>query len=175
MILPIPPYPGKGLRGRAREVRPEEFGPELEQLAADMVETMYAAQGLGLAAPQVGRSLRLIVYDVTPERKEPHALVNPVILESSGAQVAEEGCLSVPELRGKVRRPERVVVEGRTLRNEPVRLEAAGLAAKMFQHELDHLDGMLFVDRLSAAKRLVARRHLKRMEADAAEAEQDRG
>jgi len=168
MILPIPAYPAKALRARSRELGDGEFGPELEKLVADMIETMYAAEGVGLAAPQVGRNVRVIVYDLSPERKEPHALVNPRIVESEGAQTTEEGCLSVPELRGKVRRPLRVVVEGRSVQNQPVKLEAAGLAAKMFQHELDHLDGLLFCDRLSTAKRLVVRRHLKKLEAAAA-------
>ncbi|HOX05826.1 MAG TPA: peptide deformylase [Planctomycetota bacterium] len=164
MILPIPPYPSPALRERSREVRDDEFGPELEKLAADMVDTMYHADGVGLAAPQIGRNIRVIVYDISPERNQPHAMVNPRILEADGVQASEEGCLSVPELRGKVRRPARVVVEGRSIGNEPVRLEARGLAAKMFQHEVDHLDGMLFCDRLSAAKRLTVRKHLKKLE-----------
>jgi peptide deformylase len=123
---------------------------------------------VGLAAPQIGRNIRVIVYDLSPERNEPHAMINPVILSSEGVQNTEEGCLSVPELRGKVRRPAKVVVEGRSVKNEPVRLEAMGLAAKMFQHEVDHLDGMLFCDRLSAAKRLTVRKHLKQLEDRAA-------
>jgi peptide deformylase len=164
MILPIPPYPAKALRERARELRDDEFGPELEKLVADMLETMYAADGVGLAAPQIGRSLRVIVYDISAERKDPHALINPRILEAEGVQNTEEGCLSVPELRGRVRRPARVTVEGRSVKNEPVRMTAEGLAAKMFQHEVDHLDGMLFCDRLSAAKRLTVRKHLKQLE-----------
>jgi len=167
MILPIPPYPAKALRERSRELRDDEFGPELEKLVADMIETMYDAEGVGLAAPQVGRNLRVIVYDLSPERNEPHALINPRILEAEGVQNTEEGCLSVPELRGKVRRPARVTVEGRSVKNELVRLTAEGLAAKMFQHEVDHLDGMLFCDRLSAAKRLTVRKHLKMLEVKA--------
>jgi peptide deformylase len=164
MILPIPPYPAPALRERSRELRDDEFGPELEKLVSDMAETMYHAEGVGLAAPQIGRNIRVIVYDLSPERNEPHAMINPVILSSEGVQNTEEGCLSVPELRGKVRRPAKVVVEGRSVKNEPVRLEAMGLAAKMFQHEVDHLDGMLFCDRLSAAKRLTVRKYLKMLE-----------
>lgn len=168
MKLDIPPYPAPALREKSREVAPGEFGPEIEELVADMTETMYAAGGIGLAAPQVGRNLRVIVYDVSEKRDAPGALVNPRIVESGGAFVMEEGCLSVPELRGKVRRAERVVVEGLSLKGEPVRIEARGLAAKMFQHEVDHLDGVLFCDRLSAAKRLFARRHLRKLEEEAA-------
>ena len=168
MKLPIPPYPAPALRAKSRELAPGEFGPELEQLVQDMTETMYAAEGLGLAAPQIGRNIRVIVYDVSAERNAPQALVNPRILEAQGANVTEEGCLSVPELRGRVRRAERVVVAGLSLQGAPVRIEAQGLAAKMFQHECDHLDGVLFCDRLSAAKRLLVRRRLKKLEENAA-------
>ena len=164
MILPIPPYPAPALRERSREIRDDEFGPELEKFVADMIETMYHAEGVGLAAPQVGHNVRVIVYDISPGRNEPHAMVNPRILEAEGMQNTDEGCLSVPDLRGKVRRPARVIVEGRSVKNEPVRLEATGLAAKMFQHETDHLDGMLFCDRLSAAKRTTVRKHLQKLE-----------
>lgn len=164
MKLDLPPYPAKELRVKSRELTPDEFGPELGKLAEDMIETMYAADGVGLAAPQIGRNIRVIVYDVSPERNEPHALVNPRIIEATGAQTSEEGCLSVPELRGKVRRAERVVVEGLSIEGRPVRIEAEGLPAKMFQHECDHLDGVLFCDRLSTAKKLLVRRHLKKLE-----------
>jgi peptide deformylase len=167
MKLEIPPYPAKELREKSRELGPDEFGPELQKLVEDMIETMYAADGVGLAAPQIGRNIRVIVFDVSPERNEPHALVNPRIVESSGTQASEEGCLSVPELRGKVRRADKVVVEGLSVEGKPVQLTAEGLAAKMFQHECDHLDGVLFCDRLSAAKRLLVRRQLKKLEAKA--------
>jgi len=169
MTLPVPPYPAKALRLRSREVAPEEFGPELEALVKEMIETMYASKGVGLAAPQVGRNLRVIVYDVSEERDDPQVLINPRILESGGSQVSEEGCLSVPGLSGKVRRAARVLVEGRLLAGEPVRLEAECLAARMFQHECDHLDGVLFCDRLSVAKRLAVRRHLRKLEKEALE------
>jgi peptide deformylase len=165
--MPVPPYPAEALRTPSRELTPEEFGPELEALVAEMVETMYETEGVGLAAPQVGRNLRLFVYDVSPERNDPHAVVNPRIVEKSGADIMEEGCLSVPGLRGKVRRALRVTLEGQDLEGQPLRLEAEGLAARVFQHETDHLDGVLFCDRLSAAKRLLVRRHLKRMEDEA--------
>lgn len=167
MKLPVPPYPAKALRTESREVAPEEFGPELEALVRGMIETMYASEGVGLAAPQVGRNVRVFVYDVSPERNDPRAVVNPRIVEKDGAEVMEEGCLSVPGLRGKVRRAERVVLEGQAVTGEPLRLEAEGLAARVFQHETDHLDGVLFCDRLSAAKRLLVRRHLKQLEGEA--------
>ena len=169
MTLPVPPYPAEALRAECREVAPEEFGPELEQLAAEMIATMYERQGVGLAAPQVGRDIRVIVYDVSAERDDPHSLVNPRIVEKTGSETGEEGCLSVPGLRGKVRRAAAVLVEGQDLSGEPVRLEAEGLAARMFQHECDHLDGVLFCDRLSAARRLGVRRHLRKLEKEALE------
>jgi len=163
----IPPYPAEALRKESRDLAPEDFGPELVELVEEMVQTMYESEGVGLAAPQIGRNLRLFVYDVSPERNDPHAVVNPRIVERGGSDSMEEGCLSVPGLRGKVKRAMKVVVEGQDLGGEPIRLEAEGLAARVFQHEIDHLDGVLFCDRLSAAKRLLVRRHLKRMEDEA--------
>jgi peptide deformylase len=167
--LPVPPYPAEALRKRSRELGPEEFGPDLVALVESMVETMYASEGVGLAAPQIGRNIRVFVYDVSPERDDPHAVINPRIVETSGAEVMEEGCLSVPGLRGKVRRSARVVLEGQDVSGRPVRLEAEGLAARVFQHETDHLDGVLFCDRLSAAKRLLVRKHLNKLEEEALE------
>jgi peptide deformylase len=164
MSLPIPPYPAEALRRESRDVTPEEFGPELEAFVASMIETMYERDGVGLAAPQVGRNIRVFVYDVSPERSEPHEMINPRLVEKEGSQSDDEGCLSVPGLRGTVRRAMRVVVEGLNLRQEPVRLEATGLLARCLQHEMDHLDGVLFCDRLSAAKRLLVRRHLRRLQ-----------
>jgi peptide deformylase len=169
MTLPVPPYPAEALRAECREVAPEEFGPELKKLVAEMIETMYEREGVGLAAPQVGRNIRVIVYDVSAERNDPGSLVNPRIVEKTGGEVSEEGCLSVPGLRGKVRRATKVVVEGQDLEGRPVSLEAECLAARMFQHECDHLDGVLFCDRLSAAKRLLVRRHLRKLENEALE------
>ncbi|MHC4913975.1 MAG: peptide deformylase [Planctomycetota bacterium] len=165
--MSIPPYPSEALRKESRDLKPEEFGPELKALVEDMVETMYESEGVGLAAPQIGRNIRLFVYDISPERNDPHAVVNPRIVEKDGSDTMEEGCLSVPGLRGKVRRAARVVIEGRDPEGNAVRLEAEGLAARVFQHEIDHLDAVLFCDRLSTAKRLLVRRHLKKMEEEA--------
>jgi peptide deformylase len=164
MALPLPPYPAEALRKPSRDVEPGEFGPEIEKLAAEMVETMYASDGVGLAAPQVGRNLRIFVFDVSPERNQPCVVINPQIVERDGSHTMEEGCLSVPGLRGKVRRAARVVLEGLDLTGQPLRLEGEGLLARVLQHETDHLDGVLFCDRLSAAKRLLVRRHLRKME-----------
>jgi peptide deformylase len=167
MTLPLPPYPAEALRRASRDLQPGEFGPEIEKLAAEMIETMYASDGVGLAAPQIGRNVRLFVYDVSAERNDPHVVVNPRVVEQDGSASVEEGCLSVPGLRGKVRRAARVVVEGLDLGGRPLRLEGEGMLARVFQHEIDHLDGVLFCDRLSAAKRLLVRRHLRRMEEQA--------
>ncbi len=167
MTLGVPPYPAAALRRPSREVTPAEFGAELDALIAEMVETMYAREGVGLAAPQVGRNLRVFVFDVSADRNQPCAVVNPRIVERSGTQEDDEGCLSVPGLRGRVRRAARVTVEGLDPAGRPLRLEGEGLMARMFQHEIDHLDGVLFCDRLSAAKRLLVRRHLRKMEEEA--------
>ena len=167
--MDVPPYPHEALRRGAREIAPEEIDEELRALAEEMVKTMYERGGVGLAAPQVGISRRLICYDLSEERNQPQVLLNPRVVERSGRVVEEEGCLSVPGVNGKVKRAARVVVEGLTLEGEAIRVEAEGLAARMFQHECDHLDGVLFCDRLGPAKRLVVRRILRAMEKAAGE------
>ena len=129
---------------------------ETRRLIRDMFDTMYHAEGIGLAGPQVGVSQRVLVVDVTneDESRHVHALVNPVIVESSRAtDRAVEGCLSIPGIEEKVTRPVRVTVEALSSDGDPVRLEADDLLARALQHEVDHLDGVLFVDRLSPLKR----------------------
>ena len=129
-------------------------GPELDRLVADMFETMYAANGIGLAAPQVGLSQRLIVVDVKEEGTQPMALLNPTVAEA-GAQTEryEEGCLSIPGVAATVERPATCVVDALDAQGQPVRIEAQGMLARCLQHEIDHLDGVLFIDRLSPIKR----------------------
>jgi len=149
------------LRQKATEV--PSPGPELDRLIADMFETMYDAGGIGLAAPQVGLSQRLIVVDVKEEGTTPFALLDPRIVES-GAELEkmEEGCLSIPGVSGVVERPYHVVVEGMDANGKPVRLEANEMLGRCLQHEIDHLDGILFIDRLSPLKRnMVLRRYKK--------------
>jgi peptide deformylase len=135
--------------------------PEIDQLIGDMIETMYAAPGIGLAAPQVGVPLRIFVVDVTSGR-DPDALVvmvNPTFVQLDGAQTEEEGCLSVPGFEATVLRPARVVVKGLDRGGAEHQREGTGLLARAFQHEMDHLDGRLFVDRLRGLKRdLIVRR-----------------
>ncbi len=131
---------------------------ELRRLIQDMFDTMYNAEGIGLAGPQVGVSRRVLVVDVTndDESRHVHALINPVIVESSKAtDKAVEGCLSIPGIEEKVSRPVRVTVEAMSPDGDPVRIEADDLLARALQHEVDHLDGVLFLDRLSPLKRSI--------------------
>jgi peptide deformylase len=129
-------------------------GPELDRLVADMYETMYEAHGIGLAAPQIGLSQRLIVVDVKEDGHERMALLNPVVAEfGTVVEKYEEGCLSIPGVSAHVERPTTCVVEALDARGNPVRIEADGMLARCLQHEIDHLDGVLFIDRLSPIKR----------------------
>ncbi|HET6232777.1 MAG TPA: peptide deformylase [Longimicrobiaceae bacterium] len=140
------------LRRRADEVP----GPdaELDRLIDDMFETMYDAGGIGLAAPQIGVSRRVIVVDVKEEGSEPFVLLNPRIVEKSERrEKGEEGCLSIPGISGVVDRPAEIVVEGLDRAGKPVRMEAGELLARCLQHEVDHLDGVLFIDHLGPLKR----------------------
>ena len=149
-LLPIRVFGDPVLRERARPV--ERFDGALRRLAADMIETMKEAPGVGLAAPQVGRALRLIVFD-PGEEEAPRALANPVLRDEWGEQVGDEGCLSVPGLYYPVRRHLRVQAEGYDLDGHEVDIEAHELLARILQHEVDHLNGVLFIDRLEAEHR----------------------
>ena len=138
-------------------VEVEAFDDELRELVEDMLETMYFAEGIGLAAPQIGVSRRVCVLDLADEDKPengPWIFVNPVIVESSDEEdKATEGCLSIPEMEEVVSRPARVTVRGFDAEGEAIEVEADGLFARALQHEIDHLDGVLFIDRLSTFKR----------------------
>ena len=126
----------------------------VRRLVDDLFETMRAAKGVGLAAPQVGASQRVAVVDVGEEFPPPLVLINPRIVESGAeVEVAEEGCLSIPEIFGDVERPAQVVLEALDREGEPYRVTVSGYKARAVQHEIDHLDGILFLDRLSAVKR----------------------
>jgi peptide deformylase len=140
------------LRQRATEV--SELTPELRKLIDDMFETMYAEEGVGLAAPQVGVGHRIIVVDPQDEGSTGFALINPVVIEASQERErGEEGCLSIPTLKDVVERPSTVIIEGQDPEGGKLRIEAEGLLARILQHEVDHLDGILFIDRLSPLKR----------------------
>ncbi len=146
-VRPICAYPEAVLRKKAQAV--ETIDDELQQLIDDMIETMYAAPGIGLAAPQVGLPLRLFVVDITGG-KEANGLqtyINPELISSEGRVREDEGCLSVVGVYGQTPRAERVVLRGLNRDGESVEVEAEGLLARAFQHEFDHLNGMLFFDR----------------------------
>lgn len=144
--------------------------PEVRDLIEAMFATMYEEEGVGLAAPQVGRSVRLFVVDVEAEEeggeRVKQVFVNPVIRERSGEIVGEEGCLSIPGLRADVKRAARVVVEAIDADGNPFRLEAEGLLARALQHEQDHLDGILFLDRLGPITRRLLEAKWKRVRPD---------
>ena len=153
-IREIVTHPAPVLRKKARKIT--DFGPELQSLIDDMVETMREAPGVGLAATQVGVSLQLIVVEYSEttdeqENKEPpklYTIVNPEIIRvSSEQELGTEGCLSVPGFVGDVERPLAITLKGQNRRGKPLRLKADGWLARIFQHELDHLNGVLFIDR----------------------------
>ena len=131
----------------------DEVGAEVRALIDDLLDTMYAADGIGLAAPQIGVPLRIFVYDIREQDIAPGVLVNPRIVERHGQIKEEEGCLSIPDLREIVTRNAQVVIEGLGREGEEVRIEADGLLSRCLQHECDHLDGVLFIDLVSPLKR----------------------
>jgi peptide deformylase len=163
MIRPILKYGDSLLHGKARPV--DVITPDIERLVDDMIETMYAAPGVGLAATQVGVPLRIFVVDISVGR-DPNGLitlVNPEFVERDGVQLEEEGCLSVPGFNATVMRPMRVIVKGLDRHGDPQQYEGSGLLARAFQHEMDHLDGSLFVDRLRGIKRDLIVRKIQKL------------
>lgn len=157
-VLEITEFPEKVLKEVGEPV--EEFGAELERLASDMFETMYAAEGVGLAAPQVGLSLRLFVMDCEGLKL---VAANPEIVSTEGEQGGEEGCLSVGKIHAPLRRAARVRLRAQDVRGEWFEREAEGLAARCFLHETDHCDGLLFIDRLSPLRRDMVKRRFQKM------------
>jgi peptide deformylase len=139
--------------------------PEIETLIDDLIETMYAAPGIGLAAPQVGVALRIFVLDLSVGRDPTalHVMINPEFVERDGMQLEEEGCLSVPGFTSTVARPKRVVVRGLNRQGEMHTLEGTGLMARALQHEVDHLNGCLFVDRLRGISKDLIVRKIKKL------------
>jgi len=155
------------LRRRSEEI--SEFGPHLDSLAERMFEVMYEEEGVGLAAPQVGVSRRMMVLDVLADEETPGfrgALINPEVREREGTQKGIEGCLSIPGLREEVVRHDRMVVEGTDTAGKPVRIECRGLLSRAIQHEIDHLDGVLFIDHLSPVRRRLLAKKLKKIAAE---------
>ena len=142
---------------------------DIVRLARDMVETVHAAPGIGLAAPQVGLNRRVIVVDLSvgEDPDALHVLINPEIVAKEGEAICEEGCLSVPDIKEKVARPYRVVVRGLDIEGRTVEIEGEDLLARAFCHEIDHLDGILFVEKLSALKRTLIKKKFKKSAAAA--------
>lgn len=158
MIRRILTYPDPALKKKSAPVA--IINDKIRELVRDMAETMYDAPGVGLAAPQIGVHQRVIVIDVSPKDQEPNLIVaiNPEIIHATGESYEEEGCLSVPRYGANVRRHASVVVKAVNLEGEEVTWRAEGLLAVAFQHEIDHLDGILFVDHLSPLKKEIFRK-----------------
>jgi peptide deformylase len=167
-IYPIVKYGDPVLEKPGATVK--KFDAELEVLAEDMFVSMYAAQGVGLAAPQIAKSMRLAVVDVTTG-KNPEAkivLVNPEIIHAEGEAREEEGCLSIPGFRGYVIRPQFVTVRAQNLKGEPFEIRGENLLARAFCHEIDHLNGILFLQHLSMLKRDLIKRKIKKLRKEGA-------
>jgi len=164
MILKVVKYPEPVLSQPGEPVT--EFDGELKKLVEDMFETMYASQGIGLAAPQVAVSKRVTVIDLSqgkdPEQKL--VLVNPEVILREGKQYEEEGCLSFPEIREKVQRASKVKVRAQDLKGKWFEMDGEELLSRAFQHEIDHLDGMLFIFRMSSLKRDLVLRKIRKMQ-----------
>lgn len=158
--LTILRYPDQRLRRKAEPV--DEVTDDIRQLAEDMLETMYDAPGIGLAATQVNVAKRVLVIDVSEDGSEPRVFINPEILDQRGEEIMEEGCLSVPGIFAEVKRADWVRVRALNEKGESFELEADGLLAVCIQHEIDHLNGKLFVDYLSEVKRRMVRKRLEK-------------
>ena len=162
MIRPILVYGTPELQEKSSPV--VDFNDELRNLAQDMLETMYAAPGIGLAAPQIGINVRLIVVDLSGGEEAGHQLIlaNPEITDQEGSEKEEEGCLSVPGFTAMVERPISISVCGQDIEGQPQEIRAEGLLARALCHEIDHLDGILYLDRLSVLKRDLIRRKIRK-------------
>ncbi len=156
-------FPDPVLRKKAEKII--TFDARLEDLAADMIETMYDAPGVGLAAPQIGESVQLIVVNAAQDEdsEESMVLINPEIVEKEGSQVDEEGCLSVLDLTAAVKRSQKITVSYQDIRGESQELTAEDRFAVVLQHEIDHLHGVLFIDHLSTLKRALYKKKVKKM------------
>ena len=163
MRLPIVKYGEPVLETPAKPVT--DFGPELGQLAANMFETMYAARGIGLAAPQINQGIRLAVVDLScgEDPAQKHVVVNPEIVFRDGRIGGEEGCLSIPGFREQVNRAKAVKVVAKNLQGEDIEIAGEDLLARCLQHEIDHLNGVLFINHLSPLKRDLIRRKIRKL------------
>lgn len=167
-ILEILRYPDSRLRNKAKPV--EQVDAETKQLIDDMFETMYKASGIGLAATQVNSTKRLLVLDISEEHNDPLCLINPEIVFAEGEEQGDEGCLSVPGFYEPVKRATHIQVKALDRDGSPIELDLEGLPAVCVQHEIDHLDGKLFIDYLSSLKRTRIR---KKLEKDARQADDE--
>jgi peptide deformylase len=163
MLLPILKYGATELKTQSKPV--DVYNGELEKIVKNMIETMYAAPGIGLAAPQVGLNLQLATIDLSVGEDEKQLIVvcNPQIVSTEGEQKSEEGCLSIPDFSDTVARPRKLVVRFTDLHGEPFEIEAEGLLARCFCHEIDHLNGVLFIDHLSVLKRNLIRNKIRKL------------
>ncbi|MFH2012740.1 MAG: peptide deformylase [Pseudomonadota bacterium] len=159
-ILKILTYPDPVLKKKAKPV--EIIDEKIKKLAKDMIETMYDAPGIGLAAPQVGESCRLITVDVARKDESLIVLINPEIISAEGECAEEEGCLSVPDFNEVVLRKKMVVVKGLDIEGREIQIPAEGLLAIVIQHEIDHLNGILIIDRVSKLKRDIFKKKLSK-------------
>ncbi|MBU4149988.1 MAG: peptide deformylase [Candidatus Omnitrophica bacterium] len=150
-ILGIKTYPDEALRKKSSVVK--RVGKEDRKLASDMIDTMRSANGIGLAAPQVGISRRIIVVDDLENTKSALVLINPVVIKKKGRSSLCEGCLSVPDVTNDILRPEFIIVEALDLDGDKIKIDTGGLLARVIQHEIDHLDGILFIDRIDFLRR----------------------
>ncbi|MGO4551103.1 peptide deformylase [Lysobacter sp. 2RAF19] len=168
-LLPILEFPDPRLRTKAAPLTPEQVAdPAFQRLVDDMFETMYEAPGIGLAASQVDVHQRFMVIDVSEEKNRPLVFVNPEILERAGEQVYQEGCLSVPNIFADVTRANEILVKALDRNGQPFEMRVDGLLAVCIQHEMDHLEGKLFVDYLSPLKREMVRKKLAKARRTAA-------
>jgi len=163
MLLPILKYGAAELKQASAPV--DVFNGELAKIAKNMIETMYSAPGIGLAAPQVGLNIRLATIDLSvgEDEKQLITICNPEIVSVEGEQKSEEGCLSIPEFTDTIVRPKKIMVRGRDINGEEIHIEATDLLARCFSHEIDHLNGVLFIDHLSTLKKRLILNKIKKM------------
>lgn len=158
-ILQILKYPNPILRKKTEALK--EITEEDKRLIGDMIDTMKAVEGVGLAANQIGVSKRIFVFNPSVDEWRADVFINPIIMKRRGSEKMEEGCLSLPGISEEVRRSNYILVEGRDVNGKPVRFEATGLLARIIQHEIDHLNGILLIDRINLLRRIRALHQLK--------------
>ncbi len=160
--MEIATYPNPVLKTKAKPIK--EINSEIRKIAEEMLDTMHDACGIGLAAPQVGLSIRLVVLDVTGEKPGEMVFINPYIAEEKGETLEEEGCLSFPDVTGKIIRSQYVKVIAYNLKGEKLEIEAEGLLGRAWQHEIDHLNGCLFIEKMTPASTIAIQPKLKELE-----------